>query len=399
MRVGIFKDRHGANYDITKNVLEKIVQTFNPSKPPHLLVGHPDAHKAPSFGIVKALKVVGDKLLFQPGKFCVEFAALVRRGGFPGVSAGLTHDLSRLDHVAFLSAQKPAISGLEPIAEFSAPADGGESLAIEITETADNLAEFGSPAEDWLTRRIHNIAEILRNVKNYLIERTSAEDADRMIPEWQLEALNDDPPVDESQDAQFAASAASTSSATETTTPLSEPVEGNAENYQAKYNELLPLYKSAKNSLSEFTAAMQKIIDDKTALSNRVAELEKEVRLAEFSAWVEERIAEGKVTPDEKQALVDRMENAHVLTGAEFSGDSVNHPKALDILKKDIMSRSRRTPPLGEMAAPEFSSCPTAVGSPVNIGNRARAYMDEQKSKGVTVTEWDAVNYVMNFKL
>jgi hypothetical protein len=388
MRVGIFRDRHGANYDITKAVIEKLAATFDPARPPHLLVGHPDGEKAPSFGIVEALKVVGDKLMFRPGKVAAEFAALVRRGGFPGVSAGLTRDMSRLDHVAFLSAQKPAIDGLEPIAEFSASADNPTD-AIDVSDpAAAGLAEFAAVPDWWVSARMKEIATLFRGLKNDVIERKGAEAADALLPESSISYLQDDPPVEEPVDG----------AEPEFSVTLPDPAVGNStsEEWEAKYNAMLPVLDATKTLAAEFEASVKKLTAERDALAARVSEQEKQARLAEFGAWVEERIAEGKILPDQKQTTVTTMETLFTGTGAEFSSDPVNFPKALDVYKKDLMSRPRIVP-AGETPAPEFATA-RALSSVLDgpmIGRLARAYIDEQAAKGVKVNEYEAVSHVM----
>ena len=393
MRTGIFRCRRGDNYDITPSVLEKIAQTFDPKNPPHILVGHPDTSTAPSFGIVDALKVVGDKLFFRPARYCAEFAALVRRGGFPGVSAGVTRDLTRLDHVALLSAQKPAIDGLEPIAEFSASAD--MSSYIDITETAaGGLAEFGID-ENWLKYRLRDIADIFRNVKNFIIERSGAEEADRIISEYALDSLNEEPPSPETA-AEFSASREFIDNIMNKETgavgsPADTPPP--ADDDQTKYNELQSKYDAAQAAAAGFAATIQKRTEENAVLSERVAELEKQIRLAEFSSWIEERIAEGRVLPDEKQDRVNMMETILLNTGAEFSADPVKHPKSLDVYKRDIMARPQRTL-TKPMSAPEFASVAHVRSDPWTIGKRARDYMDEMTAKGVNVSIEDACEHV-----
>jgi hypothetical protein len=221
MRVGSWKDRHGGIYEISKNVIDNIAKNFNAADPPRITVGHPDPGvKAPVFGVVDKLKVIGDKLYFAPAKFCAEFAALVRRGGFPGVSAGLSRDLSRLDHVALLSAQKPAIDGLAPIAEFSSPVEP-EASSIDVTETAaPDLAEFGAD-EDWVMWKLRNISDAFRAVKNFIIEKSTVEAADRLIPEYLLDDIKRDPPEPAAADEpEFSVSVGESAAAT-TNTPES----------------------------------------------------------------------------------------------------------------------------------------------------------------------------------
>jgi len=390
MRVGIFKDRHGANYDITQNVLDALARTFNPSKPPHLLVGHPDGKNAPSFGIVEALKVVGDKLLFKPGKVCAEFAALVRRGGFPSVSAGLTHDLSRLDHVAFLSAQKPAIDGFAPIAEFSASPDNPTD-ALDVTDpAAEGMAEFASIPDWWVTDRIKSIANLLRGVKNDIIERKGAEAADALLPESSITFLQADPPVEEETTPEFTASIEDKALASNA---INE-TDGNVSDAD-KYNDLLPKYKAAQDSLAEMTAAVQKSTTENDMLKDEIDVLKKKIRLAEFAEFVEGCIADGRVLPDQKQRIVDNMETLfNNPPPVEFSNGE-KPSSALSVYKVDLMCRARVAPKEGAMPPrPEFAAQAAGCNDPYVLGKKARDYQDEMAAKGVRINHIDALEHV-----
>ncbi|MCL2219324.1 MAG: hypothetical protein FWC23_05350 [Chitinispirillia bacterium] len=397
MRTGTFKDRHGGIYNITKEVLNKIVSTFDASRPPAILVGHPDTDKAPSFGIVEALKIAGDQLLFRPGKVVAEFAALVRRGGFPGVSAGLTRDLSRLDHVAMLSAQSPAIDGLKPIAEFCA-LDPKERVLIDVTESAaQSLAEFAYAPDWWVIDRMQDIGEMFRAIKNYIIERSSVEAADALIPEHRINSFKENLPVlEEEREAEFSA----LKPAVENTPAEGEPpAVAASNNYEDKYNELLPKYEAAQKALSEFTATAQKLIDEKKALEDRIVVLEYDKRTADFSAFLETAISEGRIVPGEKPRRLEDMEAMFMQGGAEFSSDPVKYPKALDIYKNDIMSRPCKIPRPGEITPPPQFAASVAVTPSTDgseIGKRAGAYINEMAAKGVAVSAIDAVKHVLN---
>jgi len=396
MRVGKFKDRHGVEYDITRGVLDKLVETFTPSKPPALLVGHPDVAKPPLFGVVDALKVAGDKLLFRPAKFAAEFAAMVAQGKFPGVSAGLDKDLSRLDHVALLSAQKPAIDGLAPVAEFSAQPEG-ETVSLDVTDVAaSGLAEFARRIELvemsapywWMGSRLKDIGGVLRGLKNSLIEADGVEKAEAVIPEYVINRLMEDPPepVEETGGvvSEFAAAVEAAK--------IDEGAIVDTIDYEARYNEMLPQFENALKTITTIQDTNKRLAADNKALAVKLDAALKHSRLVEFEAWVEERIADGRVLPDEKVAIVERMERLCQQCGAEFSSDPEGNPYPLDHYKQEIMNRPKRR--LCEaVQPPEFSKGGVDV-TPGEFGKLVHRYQDEMKSKGVTVELLDAVDHV-----
>lgn len=383
MRVGQFRDRHNKLYTITQETIAKIAGSYNPEKPAHILVGHPDKKTVPSFGIVEALKVAGDRLLFRPGKVVAEFAALVRQGGFPGVSAGLDKSCSGLDHVAFLSAQKPAIDGLEPICEFSAAEEDFDKVNLDVTDIIKlDLAEFASPAESWLVWRMHDIARLMRHMKNSMVEKDGLESADKVMPEYLIAELSDDPPAEPNN----------------TISPqFSNPNNGGNMEFEKLYKELLPQFETQKTQLAEFSTAnatltteLTQLKEQNAGLITKLTTLESANRNAEFSAFVETLISEGRILPDQKDNEIAILETMHAATPVEFS--SANGEKSpVDKYKDSLKVRPVVVPRSGETTeGPEFS----AGSDPVAVGLAARRYIDEQKAKGVTVSEIDAVKHI-----
>jgi len=403
MRVGEHKDRHGVVYNITKDVLNKIVETFTPSKPPALLVGHPDAAVVPSLGIVDALKVVGDKLLFS-AKGEPEFEALVGKGKFPGVSAGLTTDLSRLDHVAMLSAQRPAIDGLKPIAEFSALPEA-ETVSLYVPE----CAEFAMTPDWWIASRLKEAGGLFRGIKNYLIEIAGADKAEALIPEYAITRLQEDPPVPETE-AEFAVGDDGNRPATlpkgydffyggvKPKEPSNSDTDAAADtvDYEAKYNEMLPQFENAVKTIATIEKANADVVAKNIALVERVEALEKQARLAEFGAWCEERIAEGRMVPDEKAFGVEMLESATHMDKAEFSiNPSTDKSQSkVEQYKKGIMARPCRKLTEGLDGA-QFASGGRTVNS-AEFGEMIRAYMAEQEGKGKRVSTADAATHVLS---
>lgn len=384
MRTGVFKDRHNIDREITKDMLETIAKNYKQSQAP-IIVGHPDKQTVPSFGVIDALKVVGNKLLFLPGKVVPEFAALIRQGGFPDVSAGLNAAMDNLTHVAFLSAEKPAIDGLNPICEFSSNTESTD-ISISVTDIIKNdLPEFASPVENWLQYRINDVGRILRNVKNWLIDKEGQEKADQIVPEYQIEGLAENIPAPITSSAEFSASA-------------NGQLETALADASLKITELTTANNALAVQLAEFSASSETLKNELTQvkqinvdLQTRVDEYERELRSAEFSVFVETLIREGRVLPDQKEQTIKMLETMHQATPAEFSSAN-GELSPLEQYKNDLKARPVVVP-LGEERNPEFSG--SASTDPVDIGKRARNYIDEQQAKGITVNVIDAVKHCM----
>lgn len=145
-----------------------------------IVVGHPK-QDAPAYGWIASLTVKDGRLVATPNQVNPAFAELVENGSFKKRSAALYHPDSPgnptpghyyLRHVGFLGAQPPALKGLKPV-EF---ADGDTVVEIE----------FGEFSQPWV---FEGLARLFRGLRDYLIETTNAETADRLIPGYEIDQL------------------------------------------------------------------------------------------------------------------------------------------------------------------------------------------------------------------
>lgn len=386
LRVGKFRDRHGVERDVTQQNIDSIAANYreNESNAP-ALIGHPGKDKVPAFGVFSALKTLGDKLLGLPGEMVPEFAALVRKGGFPDVSVGLNKAMDKLTHVAFLSAEKPAVDGLAPVCEFSAPDDDDSAVALVVTDNVKaQLPEFASPAENALKWRVSDIATVLRNIKNWLIEKEGQETSDKLIPEYLLTSLSDSLPEPVVASPMFSASE---KAALESAKAVSDLI----------IIDLRKAVDTSSSKLAEFSASVQNLAGELSAQKDTNAELlikltdyKKQLRTVEFSAYVEKLIDERRVAPDQKTEILNLLETMHTATPVEFSTAS-GELSPVDKYKAELASRPVIVS-LGETPAPEFST--SGNDDPVAKGMRARAYIDEQAAKGITVNVFEALKHV-----
>lgn len=147
-----------------------------------IVVGHPKDN-APAYGWVKSLAFAEGHLHADPHQVDAAFAELVAAGRFKKISASFyTPDAPAnpkpgvyyLRHVGFLGAQPPAIKGLKD-ASFAGSQEG--------------VLEFG----DW-DDRIN--AGLWRGLRDWLIGKFGLEEADQVLPTWdidQLKTLADQP--------------------------------------------------------------------------------------------------------------------------------------------------------------------------------------------------------------
>ena len=380
MRTGTFRDRHGNSYDITGDALRRIAGNHNSDSPAHLIVGHPGKKSVPSFGIVGKLREFGDRLQFQVAKAVPEFESLVKKGFFKNVSAGLDAGLTRLDHIAFLSAQAPAINGLAPIAEFSSPeSDGWVELQVDGNGTP---AEFS--AENMLWWKMQSAGRALRRLKNYLIEKESAEIADNIIPEYTIEELTAEPPQE------LTAGNPMFSSSTE---------KGGSMDAEKMYNDLKAKYETLEGKMAEFstqnanlTTQLANVTAERDTLAQQNADLKAANKKIEFEAYAEKLVNDKKILPDEKESTVKQLIVMDRATTAEFSeGGEGESPLALF---KARLEAGSVTLPGGDHLADRRGAEFSADGDGVADGHAARKYMDEKAAAGVNVSVTEALAYV-----
>ena len=142
-----------------------------------IVVGHP-SHDAPAYGWVKRMDVVDGSLFADVDQVDPAFAELVEAGRFKKVSASFLKPGARnnpkpdgwyLNHIGFLGAKAPAVKGLRQ-AQFA---------------DASEVVTFGAYTE-------RTVASLLRSLRDWIIETNDTETADRVLPSWQLDGLQED---------------------------------------------------------------------------------------------------------------------------------------------------------------------------------------------------------------
>ncbi len=174
-RAGTRTDNNGRTITITPEQVDAIASHYSPSKhEAPIVVGHPSLN-APAYGWVDKLTAENGALFADFAQVDDDFAELVRKGRYKKVSASFyppNHPSNPqpenwyLRHVGFLGAHPPAVKGL---------------AAIDFADDEDGVVSFGE--SDWV------LARVLRNLREWLIGKDGLETADRVLPDWQIEAV------------------------------------------------------------------------------------------------------------------------------------------------------------------------------------------------------------------
>jgi hypothetical protein len=181
-RIQIFKPgthtaMNGSKLAFSESVIAATVAAYEPSlHEAPLVIGHPKTED-PAWGWVKSLSYSDGHLYAEPGDdLDPEFAELVNQGKFKKVSASFyapdapnnpVPGVYYLRHVGFLGAQPPAVKGMK-----SASFADGEEGVIEFADW------------DQMT-----IANLFRRVREMVIAKFSVEDADKHLPEYEINSL------------------------------------------------------------------------------------------------------------------------------------------------------------------------------------------------------------------
>ena len=359
-RPGRHTSMQGATIDFGESDLIATANAYDPARhEAPLVIGHPRAD-APAWGWVGGLTADGGGLFAAPRQLDPAFAEMVRAGRFKKVSASFyTPDSPHnpvpgvyyLRHVGFLGAQPPAVKGLAPVNFAEGDTDEG-CVSFDFAESPGLLR--------WL-------ADLFRGLREYVVEKDGAETADRAIPSYAVSGLQE-------MAAASAAQAAEIPAFAENLTPPKEK--------SMQKQETPP----AENIDFAETKARADELERKVAYLTGIARKERASRV------VDKALADGRLTPAQSVGLADFMAGLDEEGTFDFAEDGSKttsmSPAAfmaafLERLPKQV--DFREVAPGGE-EAPDTSSN--------DIAQRALAYCEEMRTKGVTVSVTDAVAHV-----
>lgn len=179
-RPGTFTPMAGDPITYSAADLKAVADAYDPATAPApIVVGHPDTD-APAFGWVESFDydTKAERLFANLHEIEPAFAELVKAGRYKKVSMAFfspdqDHNPARgtwyPKHVGFLGAAAPAVSGLKN-ASFAGAAG------------ATFTAAFGAASQT---------ASIFRRFRDWIIDRDGLEAADKVLPAWEIDWLDD----------------------------------------------------------------------------------------------------------------------------------------------------------------------------------------------------------------
>lgn len=369
LMAGTFRDSKGKDVTITDADLDNIVSSYDPANfAAALTLGHPQSQKEPAYGWVKAIKRVGDKILFQPHKIVTEFARAVKEKMFPRVSAGLEKvgDSWTLNHIAFLGAWKPAVPGLEEV-EFAA--NDNDTIETELADWKGEAAEFAdADVVNWVEGRFNSIAAVLNKVREYIIDKDGVDKADKFVSSWDTEYIGSPAPdfVENPQSG------------------LSAP--GAGDGADPDYKALLAASEQEKAHLTtELGTAVTRVSELEGVIKKGSLE---SVR-AEFAAYIDTQINDRRMLAPEKEFAVNTLVALSKAELASSADHDINTPEVV-AYKKHIEARPQSSL-TREVAVDGRGENTMSVAELVSC---AQDHVSEMAAKGQKVSYADAVGFV-----
>ena len=359
-RPGRHTSMQGATIDFGESDLIATANAYDPARhEAPLVIGHPRAD-APAWGWVGGLTADGGGLFAAPRQLDPAFAEMVRAGRFKKVSASFyTPDSPHnpvpgvyyLRHVGFLGAQPPAVKGLAPVNFAEGDTDEG-CVSFDFAESPGLLR--------WL-------ADLFRGLREYVVEKDGAETADRAIPSYAVSGLQE-------------MAAASAAQAAE--------IPAFAENLPPKKEHTMQKQETPPAENIDFAETKARADE----LERKVAYLTGIARKERASRVVDKALADGRLTPAQSVGLADFMAGLDEETTFDFAeGDGKTTSMSPAAFMAAFLERLPKQVDFSE-AAPGGEEAPDTSSN--DIAQRALAYCEEMRTKGVTVSVTDAVAHV-----
>lgn len=341
-RTGKHTASNGSQFEFTAQDLQEIAESYDPQNfRASLVCGHPkDDH--PAWGVVKGLRVVGDRLKATVEKIAPQFVEWVRDGRYHSISPSFylrespsnpTPGKLHLKHIGALGAVPPAVKGLEPLSMSESVEEMAFSSILDGAEFMGSEDEGEDPLDAAQT--------LFRKLREFLISEYDIETADRVLPNELIDEIDED----------------------EEYAPLSLVKElgdllWGMQNQVSRsdYNEPTMTEEELQAKLAEIEAREAAFAEKEQAIAAREAEIaaySEQLRDRDINSQVDALIAEGRVLPAEKQRLVAFMQALPTDTEIEF-GEEGEKQDAIAAFVSLLKSRPSLVP-TGEIM-PETST-------------------------------------------
>lgn len=345
----------GEVVDFSEDDLRATAEAYDPNlHEAPLVIGHPKTDD-PAYGWVQSVSYA-DVLGAVPHQVDTAFAEMVNAGRFKKVSASFYKPDSPnnpkpgvyyLRHVGFLGAQPPAVKGLKS-ASFAASDDG--------------VLEFG----DWAD--VQN-ASLWRKLREFIIEKFGGEAADKAVPDYMLQTLEDSARAD-----------------AKPITSFSEP--NQEQTMKTKEQELA----EREQKVNEQSAANAAKDAEFAEREKKIAEQEAAARRKQHAEFADALVKDGKVLPKDRDGLVAFLQTIDTHTVIEFGeGDKKQAPAAMAWFSEFL----KNLPKAVEFKERAGGNAPAeASNDPTEIARKAMEFQEQEAKAGRTINIAAAVAHV-----
>jgi len=331
-RAGKQTDSSGKSREWTEEDLDKIVSQYEASEhEAPIVIGHPKTDD-PAFGWIDRVFREGKTLFAEVTEVAKEFREAVNQGFYKKRSISLYPDLT-LKHVGFLGAVPPAVKGLADI-KFNAAADSAIcfEMSPEGSEFSDYETAFG----------FRSVGRLLRNLREYLIADKGQEVADRVVPNWEIQGLENfkDPEPEEKDDDR--------PSFNENHSPEGDPMTEQEKKEFEALQAKVASFSETEKALADKTAEAEAEKNRADAAEAKLAETEKaaaeatETKAAEeVKAFAEGLVKAGKIPAAELETEIEILNLLRKSGGVrEFSeGGETKSVSSFDARKAALEAR------------------------------------------------------------
>ena len=313
------------------------------------VIGHPKL-TSPAYGWAKTFQIKDGLVYAELDQVNPEFAEAFNSGAYKKRSLSIYlpespgnpkpgHYYAR--HIGFLGAAAPAIKGL-PDASF-AESDGEQGAA-----------EFSMADEEF----DENLISILSNLRDLLIEKDGIASADLFLPQWRIESLR------------------AISDRKQKEKKMPQPIDASFAEQQAAID--------AKNA-------------DLAAREQALLEKEQNNKRAEFAAFADGLVKDGKLMPVHKTTVVEVFVSLGNEPISFAEGDTTVNSSPADLIKK-VLSERPAFMNFSEKSAAEDEENTVDIQDPKAIAEAAAQYQKEQADKGNNISISQAVTHVTKAK-
>lgn len=288
-RAGTHLDSQGREATWSESDLDEMVRNHSESTAAPVVIGHPETND-PAYGWVDRLERRGKSLFAKFKDVVPQFAEAVEQGRYRkrSISVGKTGNGWRLLHVGWLGAKAPALD-LAPM-NYATPAD--------VQDTFDFEADFYTPGV---------LARAMRRLREFLIEQFGSEAADRVMPDYDIEFLDEHADSLRNREREAASSEASASPAFARHDPQRKDSK-NGETAVKNFSQA-DLDQAREQAREQARAeARAEFEQQQQTLQQQLSEAQAERNRAEFNAELDALQADGRLTPAQAVGALEFMQ-------------------------------------------------------------------------------------------